>query len=108
MTQKKSQTLTIRLLGRPAIDIDGQRVPSPRGRKAWALLGYLILADRPPPSRRQLARLLFDNAVDPLGALRWSLAELRRTLGPRVAISGDPVTVRVADGVIIDVHQLSD
>ena len=82
--------LTIRLLGRPSIERDGQPVRPPRGRKAWALLAYLLLAER-PPSRRALAELLFADADDPLGALRWTLAELRRALGLPDAFSGDPV-----------------
>jgi hypothetical protein len=43
--------LTIRLLGPPAIERDGEPVPPPRGRKAWALLATGI--DNPA-----LARLL--------------------------------------------------
>jgi hypothetical protein len=43
--------------------------PLARGRKAWALLTYVLLAGR-QPSRRQLAELLFDEAEDPLGAVR--------------------------------------
>ncbi|GFJ85891.1 AfsR/SARP family transcriptional regulator [Phytohabitans houttuyneae] len=70
----------VRLLGPPSIDVDGSPARSPRGRKAWALLSYLLLAER-PPSRRHLAELLFADADDPLGALRWTLAELRRSLG---------------------------
>ena len=34
-----------------------------------------------PPTRSQLASLLFADADDPLRALRWSLAEVRRGLG---------------------------
>ena len=63
----------IRLLGPPAIERDGVPATPPRGRKAWALLAYLLLAER-PPGRRHLAELLFDEADDPLGALRWTLA----------------------------------
>src|SRR5512133_2725545 len=44
-------TLTIRLLGPPSIERDGRPAPPPRGRKAWALLAYLLLADRPPGRR---------------------------------------------------------
>lgn len=71
--------LTIRLLGPPAIERDGRPVRSPRGRKAWAVLGYVLLAER-APSRKHLAEVFFCDADDPLGALRWTLAELRRTL----------------------------
>jgi hypothetical protein len=40
-------TLTIRLLGPPAIERDGRPAPPPRGRKAWALLAFLLLTDQP-------------------------------------------------------------
>jgi DNA-binding SARP family transcriptional activator len=93
--------LTIRLLGPPAIERDGLAVRSPRGRKSWALLCYLLLADR-PPSRRYVAELLFADADDPLGALRWSLAELRRALGAEAVIGGDPVTLRLDGDVTVD------
>ncbi len=81
---------TIRLLGTPEIERDGQVTPRPRGRKAWALLAYVALAER-PVSRQHLAGLLFADAADPLGALRWTLAELRRTLGSSDFLRGDPV-----------------
>ncbi|MDT7628613.1 MAG: hypothetical protein QOI50_543 [Pseudonocardiales bacterium] len=95
--------LTIRLLGPPAIERDGRAVRSPRGRKAWALLSYLLLAER-PPSRKHLAGLLFGDADDPLGALRWTLAELRRALGTAEVLTGDPVTTAFGDDVVVDVR----
>ncbi|MBC6457836.1 tetratricopeptide repeat protein [Actinomadura sp. HBU206391] len=95
--------LTIRLLGPPVIERDGRPARSPRGRKAWALLGYVLLAER-PPSRRRLAELLFADADDPLGALRWTLAELRRALGITFVLSGDPVVTAFGDEVMVDVH----
>jgi DNA-binding SARP family transcriptional activator len=98
--------LTIRLLGPPAIERDGGPAPPPRGRKAWALLAYLLLADR-PPGRRHLADLLFADADDPLGALRWTLAQLRRTLGAPELFGGDPVATGLADGMQADVHALT-
>ena len=64
--------LEIGLLGRPYIERDGKPVRV-RGRKTWALLALLLLGSR-PPSRAQLAGLLFAEADDPLGALRWTLA----------------------------------
>jgi DNA-binding SARP family transcriptional activator len=96
----------IRLLGPPAIERDGVPAPPPRGRKAWALLAYLLLAER-PPSRRHLAELLFGEADDPLGALRWSLAELRRALGAPGLFGGDPVATTLGDGVEVDLHALT-
>jgi len=99
--------VTIRLLGQPALERDGAPLPPPRGRKSWALLAYLLLADR-PPGRRQLAELLFADADDPLGALRWTLAELRRALGDAGLFAGDPVAARLGDGVVVDVRWLTD
>ncbi|MEO3809240.1 BTAD domain-containing putative transcriptional regulator [Sphaerisporangium sp. B11E5] len=96
--------VTIRLLGPPCVERDGRPGRAPRGRKAWALLGYLLLAER-PPSRRRLAELLFADANDPLGALRWTLAELRRALP--VLLDGDPVVTTLPDGVTLDVHLLT-
>lgn len=94
----------VRLLGAPSIDIDG--APAPRSRKAWALLAYLTLTER-PPTRQRLAALLFPAADDPLGALRWSLADLRRSLRPHAEITGDPVRLTFAEGVTTDVATLS-
>ena len=96
----------IRLLGPPAIERDGAPAPSPRGRKAWALLAYLLLAER-PPGRRHLAELLFGEADDPLGALRWTLAELRRALGEPRLFGGDPVSTTLGEGISVDVHALT-
>lgn len=97
--------LSIRLLGRPAVGCDDGPVRAPRGRKAWALLGYVLLAER-PPSRQRLAELLFGDADDPLGALRWSLAELRRALGVPGALRGDPVVAALGDDVRVDLDVL--
>jgi len=73
-------SLEIHLLGVPLVKRNGAAVPAPRGRKVWALLAYLI---RTPTgaNRHHLARLLFEDAEDPLAALRWNLSELRRLLG---------------------------
>lgn len=88
----------IRLLGPPSIE----HARPPRGRKAWALLAYLLLAER-PPTRRRLAELLFADADDPLGALRWSLAELRRALGDENVITGDPLVLTLGRDTSVDV-----
>ena len=68
------------LLGPPLMIRDGVVYAPPKGKKVWALFGYLVLSDR-PPSRSQLIELLFPDAEDPAGALRWNLSELRRLLG---------------------------
>src|SRR2546427_7662428 len=98
-------SLTIRLLGSPRIEQDGEPVAGPRGNKAWALLGYLLLSRR-PPSRRKLAELLFAEADDPLGALRWSLAQLRQALQQPNALRGDPVELALEPGAEVDLRRL--
>src|SRR5437762_11281428 len=98
-------SLTIRLLGSPRIEQDGEPVAGPRGNKAWALLAYLLLS-RHPPSRRKLAELLFSEADDPLGALRWSLAQLRQALGQSNSLRGDPVDLALEPGTDIDLQRL--
>ena len=72
--------LTIHLLGPPRMERDGVAVEPPRGHKPWGLLAYLVRS-RVAPSRERLASLLFPEADDPLGALRWTLSALRRVLG---------------------------
>jgi DNA-binding SARP family transcriptional activator len=97
--------IAIHLLGRPTVDLDGAAAPGPRGWKAWALLAYLVEAAGPVP-RERLANLLFADADDPLGALRWNLAELRRALGPAVALAGDPIKLDLPPDTFIDVRVL--
>ena len=95
-------SFVVQLLGHPAIDDGGERSPAFRSRKSWALLAYLLATER-PPSRRQLAALLFGEADDPLRALRWSIAEIRRALGPDGSIVGDPVVLRMPPHTTVDV-----
>jgi DNA-binding SARP family transcriptional activator len=95
----------IRLLGPPAI-LDDAGAPQPvRGHQTWALLARIVLTER-PVSRRTLASELFASAVDPLGALRWCLAGLRRAAGKHDVFTGDPVEPRLPAGTRIDVHEL--
>jgi DNA-binding SARP family transcriptional activator len=95
-------SVAIRLLGKPRIERDGKLVASPRGRKTWALLAYVLLCERPPP-RSRVASLLFAEADDPLGALRWTLADLRRMFGGTDVVGGDPLYLRLPGGVSVDV-----
>ncbi|HJQ44542.1 MAG TPA: BTAD domain-containing putative transcriptional regulator [Jatrophihabitantaceae bacterium] len=99
--------LTVRLLGTPGLERDGMPQPAPRGRKGWALLAYLLLADR-PLGRRHLAEVLFADADDPLGALRWTLAELRRALGDSELLRGDPVSSALGADVRVDLTALEN
>jgi len=98
--------LGIRLLGRPGLARGGAPIASPRGSKSWGLLAYLILSPH-RPSRRELSGLLFPDADDPLGALRWSLAELRRALGEPESLRGDPPGLELPAGTVVDVRLLT-
>ena len=96
-------SLTVQLLGRPRIVRTSGEVYQFRSRKSWALLAYLILTER-PPTRSQLASLLFAGADDPVRALRWNLSEIRRGLGENGSVDGDPVVLRLPAGAVVDVE----
>jgi DNA-binding SARP family transcriptional activator len=95
--------LTIQFLGRPRISRRVGETYRFRSQKSWAVLAYLILSER-PPTRGQLASLLFADADDPGRALRWSLAEIRRAIGPEGVVDGDPVTLSFPAQTIVDVE----
>ena len=95
-------TLAIHLLGRPRADRDAAQAYPFRTQKSWAILAYLILSER-PPTRGQLASLLFTEADDPLRALRWNLSEIRRCLGSDGSVDGDPLVLHLASDALIDV-----
>ncbi len=97
--------LLVHLLGRPHLEVDGCSGYRYRSRKSWALLALLLLGER-PPTRSQLAGMLFAEADDPMGALRWSLAEIRRGLGPGCLLDGDPVQLTLPEGATVDVDVL--
>lgn len=94
----------MRLLGRPQVEDAGQQHPQPRGQKSWAVLARVALSDR-APTRRQLAAELFGDADDPLGALRWTLADVRRALARPDVLRGDPVVL--PDDVWVDARLLT-
>lgn len=97
-------TLQIFLLGSPRAERDGVLVEGVRGRKAWALLAYLLLSpDR--VDRRRLATALFPDAEDPGAALRWNLSQLRRGLG--MSLEGDPVRVDLPRDTVVDVELIA-
>lgn len=98
--------LAVRLLGRPSIERPGTETYRFRSRKSWALLAYLVLSEH-PPARSRLASLLFSEADDPLRALRWALAEVRRCLGEQGAVDGDPVVLRLPPDAVVDVQVLA-
>jgi DNA-binding SARP family transcriptional activator len=98
--------LSIHLLGPPRISRAGVRVEDPRGHKAWGLLTYLLRCTV-PPSRERVASLLFSEADDPLGALRWTLSTLRRRLGDGADLGGDPLRLTLPPGTFVDVDVLT-
>jgi tetratricopeptide (TPR) repeat protein len=50
--------------------------------------------------------MLFGEADDPLAALRWTLAELRRCIGGGLRLDGDPLRCVVGTDVSVDVQLL--
>ena len=93
----------VHLLGQPSIESERGEGYRLRSRKSWALLAYLLLKER-PPTRAQLASLLFGEADDPLRALRWCLSEIRRGLGEDAVVEGDPVTLVLPPGAVVDIE----
>lgn len=77
----------------------------PRGRKVWGVIAYLLLSERRVP-RARLSALMFEGADDPLGALRWALAQVRRALELPAAVRGDPLDLDLPSGVEVDVLSL--
>lgn len=99
-------TRRARLLGPPRLEDDWQPCPPPRSQKSWAVLARIALAER-PVGRRELAGELFGDADDPLGALRWSLADLRRSSRRPSLLCGDPLTLAPGE-LWVDVRALED
>lgn len=96
--------MRIKLIGRPQIIDDDGRVITVPGQQPWAVLARLLLADG-PIGRRQIASELFCETDDPLGALRWCLAALRRALGPET-LRSDPIELNLPKGVIVDISSV--
>ncbi len=97
--------VSIHLLGKPSVDVGGERVAA-RGRKVWALLAYLVSTEA-EVGREQLAALLFADADDPLGAVRWNLAEVRRLLRSPGILKGDRLTLALPPGSVVDLRVLT-
>src|SRR3989440_3720390 len=98
-------TLRVRLLGRPGLEHDGatRRL---EGHKTWALLTYLLLEPR-APSRRELADLLWTEADDPLGAVRWAMSQVRKAVDPPAEIAERDGRIKIdAEVLVVDAGEL--
>lgn len=98
--------LRLRLIGRVALERDGRLIPGPRGHKSWAVLARLVRSAE-PVSRQTLVDELFFDADDPMGALRWTLAELRRKTGLSEAFRGNPISPVLGPDTVVDAAGLA-
>jgi DNA-binding SARP family transcriptional activator len=75
--------LSIKLLGRMAVERDGRELPAPASRRAWSLLAYLALHPGPQP-RGELAARFWPDVLDSSAraSLRSAVWALRRVLEP--------------------------
>src|SRR5438128_2369048 len=97
--------LRVRLLGRPGLEHDGKSRRL-EGYKPWALLTYLLLESR-APTRRELADLLWSEADDPLGAVRWSLSQVRKAVNPPAEIGERDGRIKIdAEVLVVDAGEL--
>lgn len=97
--------MIVKLLGPPEItDAQGEPI-NVRGKKTWGLIARILLSDT-PVLRRRLAEELFATADDPMGALRWALAQIRRSLGDPGSFHSDPVQANLSDALHVDVLHL--
>ena len=88
------------MLGTLSVSHADRALELPPSRKVRALLAYLALAPRAVP-RHRLCRMLWDNASDPRGELRWSLSKLRGVVGAsRIASSEDSIRLDLSDSFI--------
>jgi len=97
--------LDIRLLGRPTIEVDGER-RALAGNKTWALLARVAVGA--PIARRGLAEMLWPEADDPLAACRWTILQVRRAIEPAATLTDVDGDVRLTslDGAAVDVDVL--
>ncbi len=96
--------LKVFLIGKPRIVAgDGSDCAVP-GHQPWAVLARLIKTRR-PMGRREVASEIFTDVEDPLGALRWCLASLRKALGAGT-LQGDPINLNLPPDTYVDVWAL--
>src|SRR5687767_13306557 len=98
-----SLPLHIHLLGPMEVRRGTRRIELPASRKTRALLAYLV-ANEKTHRRDRLAELLWDDADDPRGGLRWCLTKIRPLVdGPRNRLIADRESVEFrADEADVD------
>jgi DNA-binding SARP family transcriptional activator len=87
------------MIGQLTVLQDGHALELPVSRKARALLAYLALSPR-SVLRSRLCELLFEDASDPRGELRWCLSKLRGVMGARIESREGSVRLELADCVV--------
>lgn len=92
----------LKMIGTPRIEDSTGRVRELGGQKPWAVLARILLSER-PLTRRELSSELFADAADPLGALRWCLARIRRAIGSSELFIGNPINRELPPWVTFDV-----
>jgi DNA-binding SARP family transcriptional activator/Tfp pilus assembly protein PilF len=100
--------LSLRFLGEPRIERDGQVLELPPSKKTRALLAYLAITGR-PHRRDRLCSLFWEVPDDPRGALRWSLSKIRGLVDEpgtaRIVADRDTVAFQ-AQGARVDLVEL--
>jgi DNA-binding SARP family transcriptional activator/tetratricopeptide (TPR) repeat protein len=102
------QHLQISLLGELRLCRDSRSLVLPASRKTRALLAYLAVTAK-RHLRSELCGLFWEDAADPRAGLRWSLTQIRRTLGEHgsIAIRADRESVELqGDRVTTDLDRL--
>jgi DNA-binding SARP family transcriptional activator len=94
-------SVEVRVLGDLEVLVQGRRVELPASKKTRALLVYLVLT-RAPQLREHLCDLLWQGPDDPRGALRWSLAKLRGTVGDKSIVADRQRAAFVGDAAACD------
>ena len=103
----------MRLLGEVVVDVDGTRVEPPSGRRAWALLAWLLLHPGVHP-RSVVASVFWPDVLDSSAraSLRSALWALRQALGAEadlaLVLDRDVVGTRPGAHVELDAARVDD
>src|SRR4051794_20982771 len=91
--------LRVRLVGGPAVEVDGAEVPAPVSKRAWALLAWLAL-NPGDHARAEVAAVFWPDVIDQSAraSLRSAVWAIRRSL----AGAADPPLVCTRDRIALD------